>query len=90
MAMITMTELAGLLRETGQAHHAAYRGSDGFDPEWASWYAPYLQARLGDGLGRAVTRSELTYLLIKAEREQAAADEASPWPEFYARVLLET
>ena len=49
-----------------------------------------LQARLGDRLGRAVTRSELTYLLIKAEREQAAAADETPWPEYYARVLLET
>ena len=89
MATISTQELADLLRETGQAHHAAYRASDGFDPEWAGWYAPWLQARLGDRLGRAVTRSELTYLLIRAEREQAAAADETPWPEYYARVLLE-
>lgn len=89
MSTIGRGELARLLRETSKAHHAAFRASDGFDPEWASWYAPYLQTRLGDRLGREVTRSELTYLLIKAERQQAAAGDESPWPQYYADVLLE-
>ena len=82
-------ELAELLQETGAAHHRAYEQTDGTDPEWASWYAPYLQARMGDRLGRHVTRSELTYLLVKAERQQAADDDDRPWPEVYAEVLLE-
>ena len=86
--MIDREELAGLLRETGEAHHAAFEASDGADPEWAAWYAPYLQTRLGDRLGRRVTRSELTYLLIKAERAHTEADDDRPWHEFYADVLL--
>ena len=89
MSTIPKAELAALLKETGAAHHDAYLASDGIDPEWASWYAPYLQARLGDSLGRSVTRSELTYLLVRAERQQAAEADPSPWPEFYASVLLE-
>jgi hypothetical protein len=36
-----------------------------------------------------VTRSELTYLLVRAERQQVAEADPSPWPEFYAGVLLE-
>lgn len=88
MNQMSKAELAQLLIEAGAAHHKAYIGSDGFDPEWAAWYAPFLQARIGDGLGRAVTRSELTYLLISAERQQADQGDTSPWPEFYAGVIL--
>jgi len=89
--MTTMSgqEVARLLVETGHAHHAAYAASDGVDPEWATWYAPYLQAHLEDRLGRKVTRSELTYLLIKSEREHDAADDDSAWPDYYAGVILE-
>ncbi len=89
MTTIPLEDLAALLKETGAAHHHAYLATDGVDPEWASWYAPYLQARLGDRLGRSVTRSELTYLLVGAQRQQAAEGDTSPWPQFYAGVLLE-
>jgi hypothetical protein len=87
MSTISDQELADLLMVVGQAHHEAYRESDGFDPEWASWYAPYLQTRIGDRLGRKVTRSELTYLLLKAQREHDSAADGSPWPPYYAGVI---
>jgi len=56
-------------------------------PEWAIWYAGHLQAHLGDRLGRRLTRSELTYLLIKAERTHAASRSAEPWNDYYARTI---
>jgi len=80
--------LADLLIEVGQAHHEAYRESDGLDPEWASWYGPYLQTRIGDRLGRSITRSELIYLLLKAQHLHDASDDGSPWPPYYAGVIL--
>jgi NAD(P)H-hydrate epimerase len=83
------TRLADLLEETGHKHHAAYIDSDGVDPEWASWYAPYVQARLWAAAGRLPSRSELVYLLISAEKAHAASDSDEPWPAFYARLLLE-
>jgi len=89
MAKISRQELAQLLIDAGGAHHAAYIGSDGHDPEWSAWYAPYLQTKIGDRLGRVLTRSEIVYLLIKAERQQAASGDTSPWPEYYADVLIE-
>ena len=89
MDKISQSELASLLKKAGNAHHEAYSASDGVDPEWASWYAPYLQASIGDRLGRKITRSELVYLLIKAEHEQAAAGDKSAWPTYYAGVILE-
>ena len=85
-----LAELELLLRRTGEAHHAAFAETDGGDPEWPSWYAAYLQAHLGDRLGTWLTRSELTYLLVRAERErQGAGAAAEPWPRAYARALLE-
>lgn len=83
-------ELARLLASTARAHHAAFAQSDGFDPDWAIWYAGHLQALAWDRFGRFAARAELTYLLISAERAYKAADEAArgPWPDFYARHLL--
>ena len=88
MATMSRQEVARLLVATGHAHHAAYAAADGVDPEWASWYAPYLQAQLGDGLGRKVNRSELIYLLVRSEREHDDADDGSEWQDYYAGVIL--
>ncbi len=85
---IAEPELAELLRRTGHAHHAAYAATNGADPEWALWYAGYLQAHLDTRLGRVLTRSELTYLLIDAERSHTASGADRPWPEHYAARIL--
>jgi hypothetical protein len=90
MRLIDEAELADLLTETGHQHHAAYEASDGIDPEWASWYAPYLQARLATRFGSIPTRSDLVYLLVGAERAfRELHTEARPWPEFYAAFILQ-
>ena len=47
---ISEKELAALFMETGKHHHEAYETSDGVDPEWALFYAGYLQTRLWDRL----------------------------------------
>lgn len=83
----TVVEIADLLRQTGEAHHEAYRETDGVDPEWAIWYAGYIQAHIGDRLGGRITRSELVYQLLRAEKVQANTTE--DWPTAYARVLLQ-
>jgi len=83
-------ELARLIAATGRAHHAAFAASDGVDPDWASWYAGHLQATVWDRLGSVPTRSELTYLLVAADRAYASADgDRGDWPTFYARFILE-
>jgi NAD(P)H-hydrate epimerase len=79
-------DLAALVQECGEAHHKAYAESDGADPDWALWYAPWLQARSEELSGR--TRSELTYLLVKADKARADAGD-EPWPELFARILHE-
>ena len=86
---ISHEELASLLTETGHRHHRAYLQTDGGDPEWPLWYAGYLQTRLWDRAGRLPGRSELIYLLVKADRDFTASGETGPWPPFYASALLE-
>lgn len=85
---LTRDELADLLIETGNHHHQAYADSDGVDPEWALWYAGYLQARMWDRAGTLPTRSQLVHLLLRGEAELAQADADTPWPQYYADVIL--
>jgi NAD(P)H-hydrate epimerase len=85
---LTLDDLAALLKRTGKSHHQAFAESDGADPEWALWYAGYLQAHLWDTAGRLPSRSELVYLLIAAERAHKASGSDEPWPLAYARSLL--
>ena len=84
---MTDEELAALLVETGRKHHEAYIESDGADPEWASWYAGYLQGHLWDRLGKLLSRSEITYLLIRGDRDSPQSEDSSQWSAVYARLL---
>lgn len=88
--LLTRDELADLLVETGQHHHRAYADSDGVDPEWALWYAGYLQARMWTRAGALPTRSQLVHLLLQGEAQLAEAGGDTPWPQLYADVILET
>ena len=85
---ISTDQLADLLKRTGDAHHAAYEATHGTDPEWANWYSGHLQALLGDGLGRRITRSEIVYLLCKAQIDQAADGSEEAWASYYAKLIL--
>ena len=81
--------LIDLFAETGPAHHRAYSAGNGADPEWPLWYAEYLQARLNELLGAALTRSELTYLLVLVEKERQAAAAAAAWTDYYADFFID-
>jgi hypothetical protein len=85
---ISAQQLAVLLKRTGDAHHAAYEATNGTDPEWANWYSGHLQTLLGNGLGRPITRSEIVYLLCKAQMDQAANGSEETWPSYYAKLML--
>jgi len=87
-SLISADQLAHLLKSTSDAHHAAYQATDGTDPEWANWYSGHLQTLLGDGLGRPITRSEIVYLLCKAQKDQAADGSNEVWPSYYAKLIL--
>ena len=84
-------ELAALFMETGQHHHKAYELSDGVDPEWALFYAGYLQTRIWDRLGEVPTRSQLIHFLVEADSAfGATGKEYMEWPGFYAKLYLQT
>jgi hypothetical protein len=86
---MTDEELEAILVETGHKHHEAYLESDGADPDWALWYAGYLQARIWDGLGRLLSRSDFVYLLKRGDLEARAGDDPSQWPAVYVRLFRE-
>lgn len=86
---MTPEELAALLIETGKHHHQAYMESDGADPEWALWYAGFLQTRIWDRLGSVPSRSSLVHLLVEANKQYVAGDQSTQWPAYYANFILD-
>jgi hypothetical protein len=84
-------KLSELLQEAAETHHIVYRITDGTDEDWASWYSDWLTrlSELPAILGRDVVRSELTYLLVKLDRDQRQQAPDQPWQGFYARGLIE-
>ncbi len=83
------TDLVELLRETGRAHHAAFKATDGADPDWPIWYADYLHEPFNRRLGIDLDRSQLVYCLMDADNEHQARAPDSDWPEYYADQLIE-
>ena len=58
-------------------------------PEWALFYAGYLQTRIWDRLGNVPTRSQLVHFLVNADRAfRATGKEYMEWPDFYAKLYL--
>ena len=84
-----LAELSELFRQTGEAHHQAFVATDGDDPEWAIWYAEYLQGRLEPFLAAPITRSRLVFCLIGADDEHRATESEVPWAEYYAQRFIE-
>jgi hypothetical protein len=85
-----LDRIALLLHQAGELHHQVYRITDGDDPDWASWYSDWLirLSELPEILGTTPVRSELTYMLVKLDKEFNASAQAEPWQRFYARQLL--
>jgi hypothetical protein len=85
------TRISELLQEAAETHHVVYRITDGTDADWASWYSNWLTtlSELSDLLGREVVRSELTYLLVKLDKDHRSQAQDQRWQEFYAHGLLE-
>jgi len=83
------SNLVGLFRDTGRAHHEAFAASDGDDPDWPIWYADYLQEPLAQRLDMKFHKSRLIYCLMDADFDHQARSPDSDWPEYYADRLLE-
>ena len=82
--------VADLLHEAGETHHVVYRIVDGDDPDWASWYSEWLieHSELPEILGSRPVRSELTFHLVRLDREFAAEAPDERWQDYYARQLV--
>ena len=83
-------QLSELFESTGHAHHAAYMDTDGIDPEWPIWYANHLIDKLREKIGAPnLTKSELIYLIITADRQLQATAPGAEWPQFYAKFFID-
>lgn len=86
MSDLTAT-ISELLQETAAAHHRAYAASDGADAEWPLWYADYLRERLPALLQAEITQSELVYLFVMLDKQQALDAPDTFWADYYAGEL---
>lgn len=84
-------KVSELLHEAAETHHRVFRISDGADEDWASWYADWLVrlSELPGLLGGNVVRSELTYLLVRLDKEYTEHGPEQRWEDYYARGLLD-
>jgi hypothetical protein len=83
-------KVSELLHEAGETHHTVYRIVDGADDDWASWYSNWLVnlSELPDQLGKKPVGSELTYLLVKLDRDYTAESPDERWEDWYAARLV--
>ena len=84
------TRVSDLLHEAGETHHRVFRISDGADDDWASWYANWLVnlSELPELLGTKVVRSELTWLLVRLDKEYTERRPDQRWEDWYAQELV--
>jgi hypothetical protein len=89
--MADLDRIAALLNEVSETHHSVYRITDGEDPDWATFYANWLVelSELDQALGTKPVRSELTYMLVRLDKEYAEQAPDEPWPQWYATRLAE-
>jgi hypothetical protein len=83
--------ISELLHEVGETHHVVFRITDGEDQDWATWYSEWLteHSELPDLLGKGPVRSELTYMLVKLDKDYTAQRPEEPWEDWYASRLIE-
>jgi hypothetical protein len=89
--MAELDRIAALLHEVSETHHVVYRITDGDDPDWATFYANWLVelSELDQALGTKPVRSELTYMLVRLDKEYGEQSPDEPWPQWYAARLAE-
>ena len=88
--MADPTPVSALLHEAGETHHQVFRIVDGADDDWASWYADWLvnRSELPELLGVAPVRSELTYLLVRLDKEYVETKPTERWEDYYAHAVM--
>jgi hypothetical protein len=82
--------VSDLLRDAAETHHRVYAIRDGDDADWATWYADWLVnlSRLPELLGLKPVRSELTYLLVKLDKDYLRDTAGESWENYYAARIL--
>jgi hypothetical protein len=83
--------IAELLHTTGETHHVVFGIVDCADDDWATWYSDWLVnlSELPTLLGVTPVRSELTYMLVKLDKEFTSEQPGGRWEDHYARGLIE-
>jgi hypothetical protein len=83
-------KVSELLHEAAETHHRVFRITDGADDDWASWYADWLVnlSELPALLGGRLVRSQLTYLLVRLDKEYTERHPDQRWEDYYAGELL--
>ncbi len=77
--------IAALLHETAEAHHVAYKATDGVDPDWSIWYAGHLlEQGLDTLLDAKLLKSDVIYLLVLADKQQMSEAPGAHWENYYA------
>ena len=84
-------QISEILTSAGETHHAVYKIVDGDEDDWASWYSDWLVnlTKLPEVLGKKPVRSELTYLLVKLDKEFRELKPQEKWQDYYAKKLLQ-
>jgi len=82
--------VSDLLHEAAETHHQVFRITDGADDDWASWYAQWLVtlSELPALLDAKVVRSELTWLLVRLDKEYTEGHPGQRWEDYYAQELI--
>ena len=86
----TIAAVGEILHDAGEIHHVVFAIVDGDDADWATWYSEWLLSlsKLPDLLGTKPVRSELTYMLVKLDKDYSEAKPDEPWERYYARELI--
>ena len=80
--------LTQLFRSAGQAHHRAFAGVNGDDPDWPDWYAQYLADPLTQLLGTSVEIAQLAAVLRELDIEMRRIAPSADWTLYYADRFL--
>ena len=83
-------DLAKVLKQTSEDHHVAFKDTDGVDPDWSIWYAGHLlELGFDKMLDATILKSDLIYLLVRADKEQTTEAPGGDWARYYARHFIE-
>ena len=87
----SLSKISALLHQAAETHHLVFAITDGTDPDWASWYSEWLVnlSSLPDLVGVKPVRSELTYLLVKLDKDYTTEHPGQSWEDYYAERVVQ-